>query len=170
MSSHLPTPTPDSSPERRALSAILTERYGLPYGFQACKPRTPVAGEVLVRIDYSGVCHGDIYGRDGGGPAPAEATRPLIGGHEGAGEIVEIGDDESARASGFSIGDAVGIAWRSKVCKSCDACMAGSENHCPEQTVVGLHRDGTFQREFVRFAASRSLAWIRCWSQVGSRG
>ena len=159
MSPHISTPPPDLSPERRALSAILTGRYGQPYDFVVCKPTRPAVGQVLVRIDYSGVCHGDIYSRDGGGPAPAEPIRPLIGGHEGVGEIVEIDNDVSARRFGFSKGDAVGIAWRSQVCKTCDACILGAENHCPEQTVVGLHRDGTFQRTYVNGGATARTFW-----------
>lgn len=126
-------------------SATLFGPYGALYEFVACQPSLPAENEALVRIDYSGVCHGDVYMRDGGGPAPSSPKRPLVGGHEGIGEIVALGKTSSA--SRFSIGDRVGIAWRCKTCQQCDACRAGAENHCISQQINGIHRDGTFQRE-----------------------
>ncbi len=109
---------PCSSP--RNYAAILTGSYGQPYEF--VERPFPVMGlrEAIVRLDFSGVCHGDVYSRDGGGPASAEPIRPLVGGHEGIGVIVYLG--EGTKASNFSIGDVVGIAWRSRVCEVCEPC------------------------------------------------
>lgn len=125
-------------------STVLNGEYGEPYRFEKGPLPEPREGEAVVRIDFSGVCHGDVYSRDGGGPAPVEAIRPLIGGHEGIGEIISLG--ESVQESAFDIGDLVGIAWRGWVCKGCVACRLGAENYCEMQKIVGIHRDGTFQR------------------------
>lgn len=128
-------------------SAFLSGPYGTPYEFRVSRALKPTENEALVRIDYSGVCHGDVYTRDGGGPAPLKPRRPLTGGHEGVGEIVSLGALTSTSPC-FSAGDRVGIAWRSQTCGQCDACRCGAENHCPSQEVVGMDRDGTFQREY----------------------
>ncbi len=125
-------------------STILNGSYGEPYQFE--KGPVPEHGEdeVVVCIDFTGVCHGDVYSKDGGGPAPAEPMRPLIGGHEGIGEIVSVG--KHVEKSSFTVGDVVGIAWRGWVCKECEACRRGAENYCEKQKITGIHRDGTFQR------------------------
>lgn len=129
----------------KALGAVLLGPYGEPYTFQDVPVVPPSKDEVLVRLLYTGVCHGDIYARDGGGPAPVKANRPLIGGHEGVGRIVAMGAEG---AIGFKTGDVVGIGWRSYVCGNCKPCLEGAENFCYNQKVTGSHRDGTFQSSY----------------------
>jgi alcohol dehydrogenase, propanol-preferring len=137
-----------------ATAAVLTGPYGEPYSLQEVPIPTPSAQEALVQLEYTGVCHGDVYARDGGGPASRTPIRPLIGGHEGIGRVVAMGTHGS---DGFHVGDVVGIAWRSYVCGSCQACEANAENHCFNQKVTGAHRDGTFQR-YICFPTSQLVA------------
>jgi propanol-preferring alcohol dehydrogenase len=127
--------------ESRGVAAILTGSYGQPYTFGSLIAAPPSQGEALVRLDYSGVCHGDVYMRDGGGPAPPSPRRPLIGGQEGVGTVIVLGPDSG---NGFKVGQRVGIAWRSFVCGDCQACQARSENFCEKQIITGAGRDGTF--------------------------
>ncbi|OQU96772.1 hypothetical protein CLAIMM_02805 isoform 1 [Cladophialophora immunda] len=134
-----------------APAAVLTGAYGEPYTIKDVPIPVPSAHDALVELEYSGVCHGDVYARDGGGPAPKDPVRPLTGGHEGVGRIVSMGTDGR---DGFKVGDVVGIAWRSSVCGTCQACQAGSENHCFNQKITGAHRDGTFQR-YIAFPTSQ---------------
>lgn len=134
------------SPPSKSAAAVLTGGYGSRYEFVENELPVALSDEALIRIDYSGVCHGDVYSRDGGGPAPDSPMRPLTGGHEGVGEIVSFASSQTM-CQGFSIGDKVGIAWRSKTCQGCEACLCGAENHCPQQRIFGLHRNGTFQRK-----------------------
>jgi propanol-preferring alcohol dehydrogenase len=89
-------------------SAVLTRPYGQPYEFFSTRYPIPGPAEVIVRLDFTGVCHGDVYSRDGGGPAPVNPIRPLVGGHEGVGEIVSLG--EGTESLGVAVGDIVGIA------------------------------------------------------------
>jgi propanol-preferring alcohol dehydrogenase len=126
-----------------ALAAILSRPYDHPYTIEEVAIPHPQPQDALVQLLYTGVCHGDVYARDGGGPAPEHPVRPLVGGHEGVGTIVAMGTD---CLDTFRVGDFVGIAWRSFVCGTCQACKNGSENHCFNQKVTGTHRDGTFQR------------------------
>ena len=140
----LTEPGANHAPE--PLSAILSGPYGTKYQFISNDIPRPADGEALIRIDYSGVCHGDVYSRDGGGPAPAQPIRPLTGGHEGIGVILSLGQSQENQY-GFAVGDRVGVAWRSETCGTCEACRCRAENHCPSQKVTGMHRNGTFQRE-----------------------
>lgn len=136
----------DSNLLPRNVAAVLTGPYKQPYTLEERTIPAPKLGEALIRMDYTGICHGDVYSRDGGGPAPLTPNRPLVGGHEGIGEIIDFGDQ--TEFSGLSIGNTVGIAWRTQVCKTCNACSENAENRCRDQVVTGLHKDGTFQRKF----------------------
>ncbi|MFZ0667246.1 MAG: Zn-dependent alcohol dehydrogenase [Acidimicrobiales bacterium] len=81
----------------------------------------PGPGEVRVRIHAAGVCHSDLSAMNGTLPQPA----PAILGHEGAGEIVAVGEG----TFGVSVGDHVIIAW-TPPCGVCSACLRGEANLC----------------------------------------
>ena len=140
----------------RPHSDILRQGYGMPYEIDGGEIHSLQKTKLSVRLNFTGVCHGDVYhgdvyhgdvyGRDGGGPTSAQPIRPPIGGHEGIGEIVALGIIPEKLHRKFAIGDKVGVAWRSGTCGKCQACKVGAENHCQLQEVVGMHRDGTFQR------------------------
>lgn len=138
---------------KAASAAVLSGPYGEPYAIHSPPVPRPGSAEALVRLLYSGVCHGDIYSRSGGGPAPTVPKRPLTGGHEGVGIIVALGHAsiEGHAGTSFRIGDTVGIAWRSSVCGTCEPCTLGAENHCTRQCVTGMHRDGTYQCTYCQF-------------------
>jgi len=133
-----------AEPSLFSQAAVLSGPYLEPYTISQVPVETPKASEAVILLSYSGVCHGDIYSRDGGGPAPKNPIRPLVGGHEGVGTIVALSE---LNTEGFQVGDLVGIAWRSYVCGTCEPCMKGAENHCYNQKVTGAHRNGTFQSQ-----------------------
>lgn len=64
-------------------------------------------GECLVKLECTGVCHTDLHAALG--DWPLKGTTPLIGGHEGVGEIVAIG--AHTESSPVKLGDRVGIKW-----------------------------------------------------------
>jgi len=105
------------------------------------------AGEVLVKIAYSGVCHTDLHAMMG--DWPLDNKLPLIGGHEGAGEIVAIGANT---ATELKVGDKVGVKWLADSCMHCDFCRRGFEQNCPNAALSGFTVDGTFQQYAVSFA------------------
>lgn len=78
-------------------------------------------GECLVRITHSGVCHTDLHAAKGDWPVPP--CTPLIGGHEGVGEIVAIGANTAA--SPVNVGDRVGIKWLADSCLNCEYPIVG---------------------------------------------
>jgi S-(hydroxymethyl)glutathione dehydrogenase/alcohol dehydrogenase len=82
----------------------------------------PRAGEVLVEIKATGVCHTDEFTRSGGDP---EGLFPAILGHEGAGVVVEIG----AGVTSVAVGDHV-IPLYTPECRACKSCLSRKTNLC----------------------------------------
>lgn len=81
----------------------------------------PKAGEVLVRMGGSGLCHSDEHVLTGDLPWPL----PMIGGHEGAGIVEEVGPE----VTGLAPGDRVVFSFL-PVCGRCRACAVGMSNLC----------------------------------------
>jgi S-(hydroxymethyl)mycothiol dehydrogenase len=80
----------------------------------------PGPGEILVRIEASGVCHTDLHIRDG-----AIGTLPILLGHEGAGTVEAVGPGVTEPA----VGDFVILAWRAP-CGACRFCRIGQLHLC----------------------------------------
>lgn len=98
----------------------------------------PKAGEVLVRVVATGVCHTDAYTLSGSDP---EGVFPSILGHEGAGVVVALGPDVTS----LEIGDHV-IALYTAECRECKFCRSGKTNICQAVRSTqgrGLMPDGT---------------------------
>jgi NDMA-dependent alcohol dehydrogenase len=92
----------------------------------------PKQGEVLVKVAASGLCHSDEHLVTGDITAPPEiveqtgaTTLPVIGGHEGAGEVVEIGPGVTA----LKPGDPVALSFI-PACGRCPSCSRGRQNLC----------------------------------------
>jgi len=82
----------------------------------------PRAGEVLVELKATGVCHTDEFTRSGGDP---EGLFPVILGHEGAGVVVEVGPGVTSVA----VGDHV-IPLYTPECRGCKSCLSRKTNLC----------------------------------------
>ncbi len=98
----------------------------------------PKAGEVLVEIKATGVCHTDEFTRSGADP---EGLFPSILGHEGAGVVVDVGKG----VTGLRPGDHV-IPLYTPECRTCEYCTSGKTNLCQairETQGQGVMPDGT---------------------------
>jgi S-(hydroxymethyl)glutathione dehydrogenase/alcohol dehydrogenase len=98
----------------------------------------PRAGEVLVEIKATGVCHTDEFTLSGADP---EGLFPAILGHEGAGVVVEVG----AGVRSVTPGDHV-IPLYTPECRECEYCTSGKTNLCQairETQGRGVMPDGT---------------------------
>ena len=98
----------------------------------------PKAGEVLVRIVASGVCHTDAYTLSGDDP---EGVFPAILGHEGGGIVAAVGEGVTSLA----VGDHV-IPLYTAECRECKFCKSGKTNLCQAVRATqgkGLMPDGT---------------------------
>ncbi|KAJ7642859.1 hypothetical protein B0H17DRAFT_1104855 [Mycena rosella] len=105
------------------------------------QPSELAPGECLIKIDYAGVCHSDLHIKEGGW---GHFELPRVGGHEGIGHIVAIG--EHTVGSPVKIGDRVGIKWIANTCLKCEMCRTGNEPCCTmAQTMThGYGVDGSF--------------------------
>ncbi|MET8882160.1 Zn-dependent alcohol dehydrogenase [Streptomyces rubiginosohelvolus] len=111
-------------------------------------------GKVKLRIRATGLCHSDVSAMSGVLPQPA----PFIPGHEGAGEVVDVGDG----VTGLSAGDRVLVCWL-PACGDCPSCKRGQTHLClagfmnagtpnfkrPGGDVFGFAGTGTFTEEVV---------------------
>jgi len=98
----------------------------------------PRAGEVLVEIKASGVCHTDEFTRSGADP---EGLFPVIFGHEGAGVVVDVG----AGVTSVKKGDHV-IPLYTPECRACKSCLSRKTNLCTAIRATqgkGLMPDGS---------------------------
>ena len=82
----------------------------------------PAAGEVMVEIKATGVCHTDAFTLSGDDP---EGAFPAILGHEGAGVVAEVGDG----VKDLKVGDHV-IPLYTPECRTCDFCLHPKTNLC----------------------------------------
>jgi hypothetical protein len=100
----------------------------------------PVAGqgEIVVRVQTSGLCHTDIHAAHG--DWPVKPSPPFIPGHEGIGTVEELGSGVTQVA----VGDRVAMPWLGYACGSCDYCVSGWETLCLEQKNTGYSIDGGF--------------------------
>ncbi|MDB5624075.1 MAG: S-(hydroxymethyl)glutathione dehydrogenase/class alcohol dehydrogenase [Devosia sp.] len=119
--------------------------------FQAGKPleivevdlEGPRAGEVLVEIKATGICHTDDFTLSGADP---EGLFPAILGHEGAGVVVDVG----AGVTSVKKGDHV-IPLYTPECRECSSCLSGKTNLCTAIRATqgqGLMPDGTSRFSF----------------------
>src|SRR5687767_1143647 len=98
----------------------------------------PKAGEVLVEIKATGICHTDAYTLDG---LDSEGIFPVIFGHEGAGVVLEVG----AGVTSLKPGDHV-IPLYTPECRGCKSCLSRKTNLCTAIRATqgkGLMPDGT---------------------------
>lgn len=110
--------------------------------FQATKidRRDPGPHDVLIDIDYAGICHSDVeHARQL--RAGARTNYPLVPGHEIAGIVSAVGTDVRM----FSVGDRVGVGNMVDACRECESCRAGLEQYCTGGRVLtynSLDRNG----------------------------
>ena len=98
----------------------------------------PKAGEVLVEIKATGICHTDEFTRSGADP---EGAFPAILGHEGAGVVLEIGDGVTSVQPGDHV-----IPLYTPECRECEYCLNPKTNLCQKVRTTqgqGLMPDGT---------------------------
>ena len=91
-------------------------------------------GQVLIKVRSAGICGSDIGAYKGVNPL---VSYPRVIGHEIAGEVVEVADDEQE----FKVGDRV-ILEPYVYCGKCYPCSIGHTNCCENLTVRGVHIEG----------------------------
>ncbi|HUG04635.1 MAG TPA: S-(hydroxymethyl)glutathione dehydrogenase/class III alcohol dehydrogenase [Steroidobacteraceae bacterium] len=120
------------------VKAAVAHKAGAPLTIETVDLEGPRAGEVLVEIRATGICHTDEFTRSGADP---EGLFPAILGHEGAGIVVETG----AGVKSLKKGDHV-IPLYTPECRECEYCLSGKTNLCQAIRVTqgqGVMPDGT---------------------------
>lgn len=97
----------------------------------------PKSHEILVRLNVAAICRTDLHVIEGDIPT---RKLPLIPGHQGVGEVVQLGSE----CQRFHVGDRVGIAWLRKTCGHCEFCRSQKENLCVQPEFTGYDADGVF--------------------------
>ena len=108
---------------------------------------TPGEGQVLVKVEASGLCHTDIHAAHG--DWPVKPGLPLVPGHEGVGRIVGLGADVHSE---LSEGDRVALPWLGYACGECRYCNDGRETLCEKQINSGYGMDGAYGEYTVGYA------------------
>ena len=118
--------------------AAVAHKAGDPLTIETVDVEGPRAGEVLVEIKASGVCHTDAFTLSGADP---EGLFPAILGHEGAGIVREVGPGVTSVAPGDHV-----IPLYTPECRQCDYCTSGKTNLCQAIRVTqgkGVMPDGS---------------------------
>src|SRR5882762_1278271 len=118
--------------------AAIAHKAGAPLTVETVKLEGPRAGEVLVELKATGICHTDKFTLSGADP---EGLFPAILGHEGAGIVREVGAGVTSVAPGDHV-----IPLYTPECRQCDYCTSGKTNLCQairETQGRGVMPDGT---------------------------
>lgn len=120
------------------VKAAIAYAPGKPLEVTTVELEGPKAGEVLVEIKATGVCHTDAYTLSGADP---EGLFPCILGHEGAGVVVEVGPEVKSLKPGDHV-----IPLYIPECRNCEYCLSGKTNLCQAIRTTqgqGVMPDGT---------------------------
>ncbi|WP_182405186.1 alcohol dehydrogenase AdhP [Psychrobacter sp. GP33] len=120
------------------MKAAVLHEFGQPLQIEEVDIPTPGAGEILVKMQASGVCHTDLHAVEG--DWPVKPSPPFIPGHEGVGLITAVGEG----VTHVKEGDRVGVAWLYSACGHCTHCLGGWETLCESQQNSGYSVNGSF--------------------------
>ncbi|MER6938555.1 NAD(P)-dependent alcohol dehydrogenase [Nocardioides sp. NPDC127514] len=124
------------------VNAYAAPSAGEPLAPTTIERREVGANDVLIAIEFAGICHSDIHTVNGDwGPQPF----PVVPGHEIVGRVTEVGSS----VTNHQVGDRVGVGCFVNSCRECDNCRNGDEQHCSTPgggvgTYAAKDRDGSF--------------------------
>src|SRR5215468_5540473 len=121
--------------------AAVLRKAGNPWEVTELDLDPPKANEVLIRMEAAGLCHSDEHVRSRGA-----GRLPMVGGHEGAGVVEEVGPGVTR----VKVGDRVSCSYI-PVCGKCRYCSTGKQNLCDAGKWAGI---GCLQDETFRFHQS----------------
>jgi propanol-preferring alcohol dehydrogenase len=129
------------------MKAAVVHEHGAPLVIEELPVPEPGEGEVLVKVEASGLCHTDIHAAHG--DWPVKSKLPLIPGHEGVGIVQALGTGTN---SGIAVGDRVALPWLGYACGHCRYCESGWETLCEQQLNMGYFMDGSYAEYVKGFA------------------
>ena len=120
------------------MKAAVVNEFGAPVDIEDKDIPEPGAGEVLIKMETSGLCHTDIHAWRG--DWPVKPSLPFIPGHEGVGIVEKVGEGVSR----VKVGERVAIPWLGIACGTCEHCISGWETLCESQKNSGYSIDGAY--------------------------
>ena len=118
--------------------AAVAREAGKPLAIETVQLEGPKAGEVMVEIRATGICHTDAFTLSGADP---EGMFPAVLGHEGAGVVVDVGPEVASVKPGDHV-----IPLYTPECRQCEYCTSGKTNLCQAIRVTqgqGVMPDGS---------------------------
>ncbi|MFL4469401.1 alcohol dehydrogenase AdhP [Tateyamaria armeniaca] len=122
----------------KTMKAAVVHKLGAPLDIRDVPVPEVGPGQVLMRVQASGVCHTDLHAAEG--DWPVKPTAPFIPGHEGVGEVAAVG----AGVTHLKEGDRIGAPWLHSACGRCEHCVGGWETLCPDQQRTGYSVNGGY--------------------------
>ncbi|SFS64931.1 alcohol dehydrogenase [Marininema halotolerans] len=102
----------------------------------------PGSNEVRVKVEACGVCHSDVFIKEGTYPG---IRYPRVPGHEVTGIIDKVGEGVDS----WTAGQRVGVGWHGGHCFTCDPCRSGDFVNCINKKVTGISYDGGYQEYMI---------------------
>jgi len=99
----------------------------------------PEAGQVRIKVQACGVCHSDVFTKEGAWPG---IQYPRVPGHEIAGIVDELGPGVST----WKQGQRVGVGWHGGQDNTCPSCRRGDFRNCRNLKIPGISYDGGYQQ------------------------
>jgi len=129
------------------MRAAVVPGFGQPLVIEDRPVPDPGPGQVVVRMEASGLCHTDIHAANG--DWPVTPTVPFIPGHEGVGIVTSVGEGVTSP----HVGQRVAVPWLGYACGTCQYCLTGWETLCQSQRNTGYSVDGCYAEYFLAEAA-----------------
>ncbi len=120
-----------------SMRAVQVKEQGGPFELVEREVPEPARGEALVRVHACGICHSDMFAKEGGFPG---LSWPHVPGHEIAGEVAALGED----VHGWEVGQRVGVGWFGGNCGYCRQCRRGDLINCANMGIPGITFDGGY--------------------------
>jgi len=125
----------------KMMKAAVVTSFDKPLEIKQVEIPKPGPNDILMKVIACGVCHTDLHSVHGDWDVKPEL--PRIPGHEGIGEIVELGSNVTD-PSFLKKGDIIGVPWLYSSCLHCEYCLTGRETLCKKQINAGFSVNGCF--------------------------
>jgi alcohol dehydrogenase, propanol-preferring len=132
--------------KKQSMQAAVVHEFTSPLRLEEVAKPEPGQGEIVVKIEASGLCHTDIHAAHG--DWPVKPKLPFIPGHEGVGIVEMVGPGVIE----VKEGDRVAIPWLGYACGTCEYCVSGWETLCEKQLNTGYFLDGAYAEYVKAFA------------------
>jgi len=131
-----------AKPEPAQMKAAQISKPGGEFELVERQIPEPGAGEVRIKVQACGVCHSDVFTKEGSWPG---IEYPRVPGHEVTGII----DDVGVGVSQWKNGQRVGVGWHGGHDNTCRECQRGDFRNCRNVKVPGISYDGGYQQYMV---------------------